>query len=225
MNNDGRTNPPEPFPGATLVAGARRFMEALVPDLGLLLDDAWAMAGACYDRVGMAPPDRAVFAALSLLPIMRGDGPGPDGMKRYFRADYLTARDREELIAWKADIERHLSGKRATDWGSGLAKLKRREEASGGARFHKAAEAMIQWADIYVTTGGMAPGTEAFLKDLNRKILAPDASVQPGATAGSQGGWRDNGARDEDGDGCTAGLGGVRGRGADGKVAAIRLPP
>jgi hypothetical protein len=197
--NDGRNSPPENFPGATLVAGARRFMEALVPHVQLLMDDAWAIAGACYDRIGLADPDRAVFAALSLLPFMRGDGPGPDGMKRYFRADYLTARDREELLAWKGDIERRLEGARAADWGSGLLALKRRDEGSGGAGFHKAAEALMQWADIYMTAGGLAPGADAFLKDLNKRILNPGASGP--AAGGKSGGWSDASTKDADGDG------------------------
>jgi len=199
MMNDGRSSPPENFPGATLVAGARRFMEALVPDVGIMMDDAWAIAGACYDTIGLDAPDRAVFAALSLLPFMRGDGPGPDGMKRYFRADYLTARDREELLAWKADMERHLAGKRSADWGSGLLALKRRDEGKGGSSFHRVAEALMQWADIYMTAGGLAPGADAFLKDLNKRILNPGAS---GPTAGAKaGGWADASARDADGDG------------------------
>jgi Holliday junction resolvasome RuvABC ATP-dependent DNA helicase subunit len=201
MINDGRNGPPENFPGATLVAGARRFMEALVPNVSILMDDAWAVAGACYDRVGLERPDRAAFAALSLLPFMRGDGPGPDGMKRYFRADYLTQRDREELLAWRPDLERRLSGMRTRDWGSGLAALRRRDESGGGSAFHKAAEALIQWADIYMTAGGLPSGADAFLKDLNKRILNPGVAypgtASPGASSG--GGWRD--AADGDGDG------------------------
>lgn len=204
MINDGHTNPPESFPGATLVAGARRFMEALVPDVGILMDDAWAIAGSCYDRADLEHPDRAAFAALSLLPFMRGDGPGPDGMKRYFRADYLTARDREELLAWRADIGRILSGKRATDWGSGLLALRRRDESTGGASFHRAAEALMQWADIYLTAGGLPPGADAFLKDLNKRILNPQASghgAMGTAATLKQGGWTNAASKDLDGDG------------------------
>jgi len=178
-------------------------MEALVPELGVLLDDAWAIAGTCYDRVGLEHPDRAAFAALSLLPFMRGDGPGPDGMKRYFRADYLTDRDREELLAWRSDIERRLSERRASDWGSGLVALKSRDEKRGGASFHKAAEALMQWADIYMTSGGLPPGSEDFLKGLNKRILNPEASgpAASGAGARAAGGWKDSSARDADGDG------------------------
>jgi len=198
MIDNGRNGPKDNFPGSTLVAGARRFMEALVPNMATLMDDAWAVAGACYDRVGLEDPDRAAFAALSLLPFMRGDGPGPDGMKRYFRADYLTQRDREELLAWRPDLERRLSGARARDWGSGLAALKRRDESGGGASFHKAAEALIQWADIYMTSGGLPAGADAFLKDLNKRVLNPEAAG-PGAAKAGAGGWRD--ASDKDGDG------------------------
>lgn len=177
-------------------------MEALVPELGLLIDDAWGMAGSCFDLADLGHPDRAAFAALSLLPFLKGDGPGPDGMKRYFRADYLTQRDRDELLAWKPDLERALSAKRAASWGSGLSKLKAKDAAAGGTRFHKAAEAFMQWADIYLTAGGLAPGAERFLKELNKRILDPDSgggSAAGGAAA--QRGWRDAAARDDDGDG------------------------
>ncbi len=205
MTNDGRNNLSDGFPGATLVAGARRFMEALVPEVSLLLDDAWAIAGACYDRVGMDHPDKAVFAALSLLPFMRTDGPGPDGMKRYFRADYLTNTDREELLAWKPELEKRLAAKRTAAWGSGLAKLKRRDEEKGISRFHKTAEALIQWADIYMTAGGLAPGSDEFLKSLNKRLLNPEASGpaagSPGSAHAGAGGWKDSSARDADGDG------------------------
>jgi AAA+ superfamily predicted ATPase len=209
MNNDGRRSPPENFPGATLVAGARRFMEALVPNVGLLLEDAWGLAGECFDRAGMDHQDKAIFAALSLLPFMRNDGPGPDGMKRYFRADYLTERDREELLAWRADLERRLSGKRTAGWGSGLAKLKRSDYETGASRFHRTAEAFIQWADIYVTAGGLPAGAEAFLKDVNKRILNPETagagknsgSGLPNPGSAGTGGWKDNSMKDADGDG------------------------
>ncbi|PKL24792.1 MAG: AAA family ATPase [Spirochaetae bacterium HGW-Spirochaetae-3] len=90
---------------------------------------------------------------------------------------------------------------RTRDWGSGLAALRRRDESGGGSAFHKAAEALIQWADIYMTAGGLPSGADAFLKDLNKRILNPGVAypgtASPGASSG--GGWRD--AADGDGDG------------------------
>lgn len=171
------------FPGSTLVSGARRLMEAVVPDVDILLADAWGVAAACYDRVGLSHPDRAAFAALSLLPFMP-DGPGPDGMKRYFRVDYLTSNDKDELLAWKADLERQLRSRRTASWGAGLWRLKKRDEERGGARFHKAAEALIQWADIFITAGGLTPEGEAFLKDLNKRILNPSPAAGPAGRGG-----------------------------------------
>lgn len=170
------------FPGATLVAGARRLMEAIVPNIDLLLPDAWGVAVACYEQAGLDHPDRAIFAALSLLPYMP-DGPGPDGMKRYFRIDYLTGHDRDELLAWKSDIERTLRARRLSSFGAGLYRLKKRDEERGGAGFHKAAEALMQWADIYLTAGGLTPGSEELLKDINKRILNPSANA--GAVAGN----------------------------------------
>ena len=32
-------------------------MEALVPHVQLVMDDAWAIAGACYDRIGLEDSD------------------------------------------------------------------------------------------------------------------------------------------------------------------------
>lgn len=153
-------------------------MEALVPDLDILLPDAWALAADCYGLVGLSEPDRAVFAALSFLPFMGRDGPGPDGMKRYFRVEYLSSQDRDELLAWRSDVERRLRAQRIAAWGGGLARLRERDQASGQTRFLAAAEALMQWADIFLTAGGLPPGAEAFLKDLNRKIMDPGAAAR-----------------------------------------------
>ncbi len=172
------------LPGSTLVAGARRLMEAVVPDLSLLLPEAWAVAAACWDRADLSDRDRASFAALSFLPFMREDGPGPDGMKRYFRVDYLTELDRDELCAWRPELEKRLAGKRTAPWGAGLYRLKRRDEESGGSSFHRAAEALMQWADIYLTAGGLPSGGDIFLKTLNKRILNPE-SAGPSSGPGS----------------------------------------
>lgn len=188
MTNE-RNVPDGTLPGSTLVAGARRLMEAVVPDLSILLPEAWAIAAACWDRVGLGHRDRASFAALSFLPFMKGDGPGPDGMKRYFRVDYLTELDRDELCAWRAELDRRFADQRAVSWGAGLARLKRRDEEKGGSSFHRAAEAFIQWADIYLTAGGLPPGGDTFLKALNKRILNPEASG-PAAGAGADEGPR-----------------------------------
>jgi AAA+ superfamily predicted ATPase len=164
-------------------------MEAIVPNMDLLLPDAWGVAVACYEQAGLDHPDRATFAALSLLPYMP-DGPGPDGMKRYFRIDYLTGKDRDELLAWKSDIERNLRARRLSGFGSGLYKLKKRDEERGGAGFHKAAEALMQWADIYLTAGGLTPSSEALLKDINKRILNPSANAGIGAGSATGSGNR-----------------------------------
>jgi AAA+ superfamily predicted ATPase len=164
-------------------------MEAVVPNMELLLPDAWGVAVACHELAGLEHPDRAAFAALSLLPYMP-DGPGPDGMKRYFRIDYLTGKDRDELLAWKSDIERSLRARRLSGFGAGLYRLKKQDEERGGAGFHKAAEALIQWADIYLTVGGLSPSAEALLKDLNRRILNPSPNAGPGMAPGPGGSAR-----------------------------------
>jgi hypothetical protein len=169
---------PDPVPGGSsspaLVAGARRFMEAVVADLDLLLPDAWGLAAACYDRVGMSAEERRVFASLSLLPFLPKEGPGPDGMKEYFRDEVLGAEERARLLSWAELVERQVAGKRSADWGGGLARLKAREEAAGGARFHRAAEAFIQWANIYITSGGLDWGDPYFLKAVSHEILNPE---------------------------------------------------
>lgn len=165
----------------TLVAGAKRFMEAVISDLELLLPDAWGLAAACYDRVGMADEERRVFAALSLLPFIAKTGPsgpalpGPEGMKEFFRAGSLSDEKRASLLAWAGEVESQVAGRRTADWGGGLARLKARDEAEGGVRFHRAAEAFIQWANIYVTSGGLDWGDPYFLKSVSHDILNPIA--------------------------------------------------
>jgi hypothetical protein len=167
--------------GGTLVAGARRFMEAVIADLELLLPDAWGLAAACYDRVGMADDERRAFASLSFLPFLPAGGaagkrpalPGPDGMKEFFREESLSSERRATLLAWSGAVEEAIAGKRTAGWGGGLAKLKSREEAEGGTRFHRAAEAFIQWANIYVTSGGLDWGDPYFIKSISHDILNP----------------------------------------------------
>ena len=161
-----------------LVPFARRFMEAVIADLDILLPDAWGLAAACYDRVGMARDEQRVFASLSLLAFLPKEGPGPDGMKEFFRDDTIGAQAREKLLQWAPEIERTVAGKRAASWGSGLAALKIRDEAQGASqgagRFHRAAEAFVQWANLYVTAGGLDWGDPYFLKSISHQILNPE---------------------------------------------------
>ena len=168
--------------GGAFVAGARRLMEAVIADLDLLLPDVWGLAAACYDRVGMADEERRVFASLSLLPFIAGEGPGPEGMKEFFRDEILSGPERARLLAWAGSVEARVAGKRIADWGGGLARLKARDEAEGraagsGARFHRAAEAFIQWANIYVTSGGLDWGDPYFLKSISHAILNPSPRI------------------------------------------------
>jgi hypothetical protein len=158
-----------------LVPAARRLMEAVVADLDLL-PDAWGLAAACYDRVGMEGEERRVFASLSFLAFLRDYGPGTDGMARFFRDEVLDAGERGELLSFASGIESRVAGKRLATWGAGLAKQRERSEREGGSGFHRSAEAFMQWADVYVTVGGLGPGDADFLKALNRRIL--------GATSG-----------------------------------------
>jgi len=188
---DGAKGAPEVMP---LVPCARRFMEAVIADLDLLLPDAWGLAAACYDRVGMARDEQRVFASLSLLAFLPKEGPGPDGMKEFFRDDTIGAQERKKLLQWAPEIEKAVAGKRAASWGSGLAALKVRDEAQGTGRFHRAAEAFVQWANLYVTAGGLDWGDPYFLKSISHQILNPEPrspiatptpNAGPGATAQS----------------------------------------
>jgi hypothetical protein len=186
---------PAPFanPGSSpLVPVARRLMEAVIADLDLLLPDAWGLAAACYDRVGMADEERRVFASLSLLAFAGQAGareeeparPGPDGMKEFFRDEILSPDERARLLAWAGGLESVVAGKRTAAWGGGLARLKAREEAEGGSRFHRAAEAFIQWANIYITSGGLDWGDPYFLKAISHQILNPTPGMPaPGMPA------------------------------------------
>ena len=166
-------------------------MEAVIADLDLLLPDAWGLAAACYDRVGMAADERRVFATLSLLAFAGSSGPpsagpawpGPDGMKEFFRDEIVEAEERVRLLAWAPAIEFVIAGKRTAEWGGGLAKLKARSEAEGGARFHRAAEAFIQWANYYITSGGLDWGDPYFLKAISREILNPEPHMASSAGA------------------------------------------
>jgi AAA+ superfamily predicted ATPase len=167
----GSKGGPEAMP---LVSGARRFMEAVIADLDLLLPDAWGLAAACYDRMGMGRDEQRVFASLSLLAFLPKEGPGPDGMKEFFRDETISAPERERLLQWAPKIESAVAGKRAASWGGGLAALKARDDAQGAGRFHRAAEAFVQWANLYVTAGGLDWGDPYFLKSISHQILNPE---------------------------------------------------
>ena len=175
---------------SAIVSAARRAMEVVVADLDLLLPELWGIAAACYDRRGLAAPERRTFAALSLLPFMADAGPGPEGMKVFFRDEVLTAEERATLERWAPEVESRIASRRTAPWGAGLARLKARDEREGGSRFHRAAAALMQWADVYLTAGGLAPGDEEFLKALNKRVLEPAESggaFAPGAAAGGPG--------------------------------------
>ena len=167
---------------AALVSTAKRIIEVVVADLDLL-PDLWGLAAACYDRRGMDAPERRAFAALSFLPFMSDAGPGPDGMKVFFRDEILGSDEREALESWAGAVESRIASRRTAPWGSGLAKLRERDEREGSSRFHRAAAAFLQWADVYITAGGLVPGDEDFIKAMNRRVLEPDAPAA-GAAAG-----------------------------------------
>lgn len=163
---------------AALVSTAKRVIEVVVADLDLL-PDLWGLAAACYDRRGMDAPERRAFAALSFLPFMADAGPGPDGMKVFFRDEILGPEEREALDSWAGAVESRIASKRTAPWGPGLAKLRERDEREGSSRFHRAATAFLQWADVYITAGGLVPGDEDFIKAMNRRVLEPDAPASP----------------------------------------------
>jgi hypothetical protein len=170
---------------SAVVSAARRMMAVVIDDLDALLPDLWGLAAACYDRRGMDAPERRAFAALSLLPFIRDAGPGPDGMKVFFRDDELSDELRASLESWAGEVESRVAAKRLSGWGAGLAALRERDEREGGSRFHRAAAAFMQWADVYMTSGGLWPGDEEFLKAVNRRALDPaDPAPAPGADAG-----------------------------------------
>ncbi len=170
-----------------LVPAARRLMEAVVADYSILQGDAWGLAASCFDRVGMEAPERRILAALSFLPFMKDYGPGPDGMNRFFRDEILGDEERSILLGHAAAVESLIAARRMTPWGGGLARLREREEKEGRAGFHRAAEAFVQWADVYVTAGGMGEGDADFIRSLNRRILnpaeAPAASMSANSSA------------------------------------------
>ncbi len=173
--------PPAPgrqAPVSPIVTSARRLIEAVTADLDLLLPDAWGLAAVCYDRVGMREEERRVFSSLSFLPFIAEAGPGAEGMKPFFRDEVLDPQERAALLGDTVEVESRVAAKRLKPWGSGLAGLKAREDVDGGARFHRAAEAFIQWANVYITSGGMREGDSAFLKALARNLLNP-ASLTP----------------------------------------------
>jgi len=168
---------------SALVPAARRVLAAVIENYDELLPDLWALAAECYDRRGMDGSERRAFAALSFLPFMADIGPGPEGMKAYFRDDILSEAERAELESCSAEVERRVAAKRLSSWGRGLAMLKERDEREGGSRFHRAAEALIQWADVYMTAGGLRPGDEDFLRSVNRRALDPDSGALAGGAA------------------------------------------
>lgn len=163
---------------SALVSTAKRVIEVVVADLDLL-PDLWGLAAACYDRRGMDAPERRAFAALSFLPFMSDAGPGPDGMKVFFRDEILGPDEREALESWSGVVESRIASKRTAPWGSGLSRLRERDEREGSSRFHRAAAAFLQWADVYITAGGLAPGDEDFIKAMNRRVLEPEAPASP----------------------------------------------
>jgi hypothetical protein len=162
---------------SAIVPAARRMMSVVIEDLDELLPDLWGLAAACYDRRGLEGPERRAFAALSLLPFIRDAGPGPEGMKVFFRDDELSDELRASLDSWAGEVESRVAAKRLSGWGAGLAALRERDEREGGSRFHRAAEAFIQWADVYLTAGGLGSGDEEFLRSVNRRALDPSAPV------------------------------------------------
>ncbi|MEI6386576.1 MAG: AAA family ATPase [Spirochaetota bacterium] len=169
-----------------LVPAARRLMEAVVADYSILQGDAWGLAASCFDRVGMEAPERRILAALTFLPFMKDYGPGPDGMNRFFRDEILGDEERSILLGHASAVESLIAARRMATWGGGLARLREREEKEGRAGFHRAAEAFVQWADVYVTSGGMREGDADFIRALNRRILnpaeAPAASMSPNSS-------------------------------------------
>ncbi len=166
-----------------LVATARRFVEAVAAELDSLLPDAWGLAAACYDREGLGHPSRRAFAALSFLPLIPDAGPGPDGMKPFFRDSTLDRAELEELMRHAGLVESRVAAARMKPWGSGLAALKRADEEAGGARFARAAEAFMQWADVFVTAGSLGAGDGDFLKALNHRVMHGGASPAAGGEA------------------------------------------
>lgn len=174
------SSPNSGLPGAHLVSAARRLVEVISSDLRLL-PDAWAMAASCYDQADMSKRDRAAFAALSFLPLISDEGPGPLGMKSFFRLDYLNESDKDQLLHYAPLVQKRLTAKRILVWGDGLALLKSQEEKQNnqGSTFLKAANAFMQWADVYLTTGGLPDGGADFLKNLNKQIMNPK-SLLPG---------------------------------------------
>ncbi len=163
-----------------LVATARRFVEAVASDFDALLPDAWGLAAACYDREGLGHPSRRAFAALSFLPLVPDAGPGPDGMKAFFRDATLDRAELEELMRHAGLVEARVAAARMKPWGAGLSALKRADEEAGGARFARAAEAFMQWADVFVTAGGLRAGDEDFLKALNHRVMHGGAAPAAG---------------------------------------------
>ncbi len=169
-----------------LVSSAKRFIETVVRDMKLLLPDAWGVAAACYDRAGFDDDDRRVFASLSFLPFL-STGTGIDAMKRFFRSDWLDEDERRELANHAADVERQLAGKRLAPWGAGLARLKEFDAREGTAGFHRAAEAFMQWADVFMTCGGDPARHADFLASLNHRILNPGSDAPPPGRAPAEG--------------------------------------
>jgi SpoVK/Ycf46/Vps4 family AAA+-type ATPase len=163
-----------------LLSGARRFIETVVPEVDTLLGDALGMAAQCYDFAGLKADDRRIFASLSILPFLTDRGPGPEGMKHYYRSRIIGAEERRDLIFLANDVEDALSAKRTASWGGGLRKLKDADSREGGTKFARAAQAFIEWADIFVTTGGLPHGGPDFLKSLNHKIMNPDGAAPTG---------------------------------------------
>jgi len=218
-----RPGPSSSRTGASpLVSAARRLMEVVVADLDQLLPEAWGLAAACYDRVGMAAEERRLLASLSLLAFVKDFGPGVDGMAPYFRDEVLAEDERAALLALAPGIESRVAARRLSPWGGGLAALRGRDEREGGARFHRAAEAFIQWADVYITVSGLGPGDADFIKTLSRKILAlgkTESGIGP-AIGASEGGGAGGEGRSGGGPRPGATAGATEGRAAEERLAA-----
>ena len=189
-------SPNEPIKGSMhkefelelMIPTARRFMEAITPELSILLPEAWGLAAACYDHQGNLKEIQKAFLALSFLGFLPGAGPGLDRMKIIFRKQVLLYEDVQELAFFFLDVEKHLLAKRTSSWGSGLGQLKALDQKEGTTRYTVAAEALVHWAEVFLKSGGLDPSDSEFLKKLNSRVMNPDIPVQAGYSSSGDGG-------------------------------------